>query len=537
VANSFSDYKRDRAHRARRSMGRVLAVGVAIAAAGSVSLATVSAHRIVSTTPTPSHGVAGSTALSDTATVYADSSRHIAFSLWAPNTCGNAGATPVFTDSEAVISSSLIDSIVTSASFVPKHAGVYEWTAEVIVNADGTIENGPTVCTDEQVTVSAAATQLSTTPSNPDGGPVGMAITDSATVTGGINPTGSVTFELFGPSNTGCVSGEDNGQTWLQRWSVSINGDGLATVPAPGYTTTAVGTYNWVAIYSGDADNLGARSTCGSESVTFTRATPTITTVASKGGPIGTMIHDTAQVSGGMNPTGTVTFLLFAPSNPTCASSEGSAGTVQTVTVPLGANGSATSAGSPYTTIEIGTYNWIAKYSGDAGNKSVSTACNDEQVSIGKDPTSVVTAASAGGAPGVALHDTAKVTGAFLPTGTVTFSLYGPSNTTCTASPIFASTVALSSTGTATSASFSGTTATGTYNWVASYSGDASSAPSKSKCGAEPVSVTASAVKGITTPGTGLAGSIGQVGVGIELLLGGLALLFGGELVKRTRKA
>lgn len=537
MANLFNDEGRDRVHRTRRSIGRVLAVGVAIAAAGSVSLATVSAHRIVSTTPTPSHGVAGSTALADTATVYADNSRHVAFSLWAPNTCGTEGATPVFTDSEAVTTSALTDSTVTSASFVPKHAGVYEWTAEVIVNADGTIENGPTACTDEQVTVTAAATQISTTPSNADGGPVGTAITDSAAVTGGVNPTGSVTFELFGPSNAGCVSGEDNGQTWLQRWTVSLNGDGLATVPAPGYTTTAVGTYNWVAVYSGDADNLGARSGCSSESVTVTRATPTIATVASKGGPIGTLIHDTAQVSGGANPTGTVTFLLFAPSNPGCVSTEGSPGTVQTVTVPLGANGSATSAGSPYTTLEIGTYNWIARYSGDAMNKGVSTACNEEQVSIGKDPTSVATAASAGGAPGVVLHDTAKVTGSFLPTGTVTFSLYGPSNMTCTASPIFSSTVALSSTGTATSAGFSGTTATGTYNWVASYSGDANSAPSKSKCGAEPVSVTAGGVQGITTPGTGVAGSLGQIGVGVGLLVGGFAVFLSGELVKRTRKA
>jgi hypothetical protein len=49
--------------------------------------------------------------------------------------------------------------------------------------------------------------------------------------------------------------------------------------------------------------------------------------------------------------------------------------------------------------------------------------------------------------------------------------------------------------------------------------------------------VTASSVKGITTPGTGLASSITQIGVGIELMLGGLALFLGSELVKRTRRA
>ncbi len=536
MANWFSDNRRDRTHRTRRGAVRVFAGIIAVAAAGTVSFATVSAHHIVSTTPTPTHGVAGGTALSDTALVYADSSRTIAFSLWAPNTCGVAGATPVFTDSEAVTTSTLTDSTVNSASFVPKHAGVYEWTAEVIVNSDGSIEDGPTACTDEQVTVTAAPTQISTTPSNADGGPVGTSITDTASVTGGVNPTGTVTFELFGPSNPDCVSGGDSSETWLGHWSVSLDSHGNASVPAPGFATTSVGTYNWVAIYSGDNDNLGATSACGSESVTFTKATPTIVTVASTGGPVGTQIHDTAQVSGGATPTGTVTFSLYSPSNPTCINSD-AMGAVQTVTVPLGSNGSASSAGTPYSTNETGTYNWIATYNGDANNVSVSTACTDEQVTVGKDPTSVTTAASAGGSTGIALHDTAKVTGAFLPTGTVTFTLYDPTDTTCTGTGIFTSTVALSAAGTATSGSFSTTSAAGTYNWVASYSGDANSAPSKSKCGAEPVHLTAGGVQGITTPGTGLAGSVTQIGLGIELLLGGLALVLGSELVKGTKRA
>ena len=114
MTNWFSNNGRDRT---RRSVVRGFAAIIAVAAAGTVSLATVSAHHIVSTTPTPSHGVAGTTALSDTALVFADSSRHIVFSLWAPGTCGVAGATPVFTDSEDVTSSSLTDSTVTSASF------------------------------------------------------------------------------------------------------------------------------------------------------------------------------------------------------------------------------------------------------------------------------------------------------------------------------------------------------------------------------------------------------------------------------------
>lgn len=537
MANWFSNTTRDRAHHTRRSMARVIAAGIAIAAAGIASFATVSAHRVVSTMPTPSHGVVGTTAFADVAIVYADSTRHVAFSLWAPNTCGVEGATPVFTDSEPVTTTGLTNSSVMSASFVPQNVGIYDWTAEIIVNSDGSIENGPTACSDEQVTVNKIATHITTTPSDADGGTVGSSITDSATVTGGFNPTGSVTFLLYGPGNADCANGDNGSPTVLRRWVAPLSADGTASVPAPGYATTAIGTYNWVANYGGDGNNMPAEGACGTESVVLGQASPTIGTIASNGGPIGTPISDAAQVSGGVNPTGSISFSLYPPSNPNCSSAEGSPGAVQTVTVPLGANGSASSAVSPYSTLDAGTYNWVAKYSGDATNKSVSSACTDEQVTIGKDPTSVTTAATAGGVPGIALHDTAKVTGTFQPTGTVTFTLHGPTDTACTATPIFTSTVALAANGTATSAGFSGATAAGTYNWIASYSGDANSAASKSKCGSEPVLIIASGVQAISTPGTGLGGSIAQVELGIGLLLGGLALFLGGELIKRPRKA
>lgn len=519
----------------RRDIARVGAVAVAIIAAGAASVVTAFAHHIVSTTPTPTTGVVGKTALADTALVYADSSRHIAFSLWAPNTCGTQGATPVFTDSEAVTTSALVNSTVTSASYVPQETGVYEWTAEVIVNDGGAVENGPTACTDEQVTVSKVADQISTTPSDADGGAAGSAIMDSARLTGGFDPTGTVTFSLYGPGNANCSNG-DGSQTWLQQWVVAVNGDGSATVPSPGYSTTATGTYNWVADYSGDSDNMPAHSGCGAESVVMGKASPTIVTSASAGGPVGTQIHDTAQVSGGVNPTGTVSFFLYPPSDQTCTNNENE-GFVQKVVAPLGANGSASSAGTPFISTTVGVYRWVATYSGDANNTSATTACIDEQVTIGKDPTTVATVASAGGVAGTVIHDSAKVTGTFLPTGTVTFDLFGPTDTTCTGTPVFNSTVALDATGSAVSGTFSLTATAGTYNWVASYSGDANSAASQSKCGTESVVIKpASGVKGITTPGTGLSGGITQVGLGIELLLGGLALSLGGELVRETRR-
>jgi len=71
------------------------------------------------------------------------------------------------------------------------------------------------------------------------------------------------------------------------------------------------------------------------------------------------------------------------------------------------------------------------------------------------------------------VSDKATVTGVagVQPTGTVTFNLYGPNNGTCSGPPVFTSTVPLTGS-TATSAQFA-PSSPGTYNWIASYSGDA----------------------------------------------------------------
>jgi len=662
VANSDYPSTQGQPRRKRRSVGRVSAVAFALVLGGAASFVTAFAHHIVSTTPTPTTGVVGTTPLADTALVYADNTRHVVFFLWAPGTCGNQGASAVFTDSEPVTTSQLVNSTVTSATYVPKQVGVYDWTAEIVVNADGSIENGPTLCTDEQVTVTPHGSSITTTQSDADGAPVGTAITDSAHVTGdnpggtvtfslfgpndanctvnedsspsaqqtntsqtnaalqtwtvavdhngnanvpapgytttvvgtyqwvatysgdannasatsgcgkeavvihkvdtdirtvqsnqggapvgtaikdtailhGDAPTGTVTFFLYGPNDANCVDNADSGLHWLQKWTVKLGANGKASVPDPGFTTTTAGTYEWVAVYNGDANNSTAKSACGNESVVIGKVSPAIVTVASAGGAVGTQIHDTAQVSGGDNPTGTVTFTLFAPSNTNCTSGDGGSGSVQSVTVALGSDGSASSASSPFTTTAVGTYNWIAMYSGDANNKSVSTTCSSEPVDIGMDPSAMTTAASSGGATGTVIHDTATVTGGSNLTGTVTFKLFAPTDATCSGTPLFVSAVALGAGNTAISGNFSGTTAAGTYNWMASYSGDANTSGSSSKCGSEPVVIVASGVQGITTPGTGAVGAIGEAGIGIELVLGGLAFGLVSELVRERRRA
>src|ERR1019366_4281683 len=448
------------------------------------------------TTPPPTVGVVGSTPMADTALVYADNTRHVVFFLWAPGTCGSEGASAVFTDSEPVTTSQLVNSTVKSATYLPQQVGVYGWTAEIVVNADGSIENGPTACTDEQVTVNQHGSSITTTQSDADGAPVGTALTDSAHVTGD-NPGGTVAFSLFGPNDSNCATNEDSSNGALQTWTVALDQDGNAKVPAPGYMTSTVGTYQWVATYSGDANNAGATSGCGNESVVINKVDSAIRTDQSNkdGAPVGTSFKDTATLSGDA-PTGTVTFFLYGPNDANCVdNADAGMHWLQKWMVKLGENGKASVPDPGYKTSVAGNYQGVAVYSGDANNTTAKSACGNESVVIGKSSPTIVTVASEGGPVGTQIHDSAQVSGGDNPTGTVTFTLFAPSNTNCASNEngsgsVQSVTVALGSDGSASSASspFTSTTV-GTSNWIATYSGDANNKGASTSCSSEPVNI------------------------------------------------
>ena len=99
-------------------------------------------------------------------------------------------------------------------------------------------------------------------------------------------------------------------------------------------------------------------------------STPALVTTASPGTSVGLQIFDVADLSGGNDPTGTVTFMLFGPGDTTC--------TTPIVTSTVSVNGDGTYGSEHFTTAEAGTYEWEAVYSGDANNNPAGpTACGD----------------------------------------------------------------------------------------------------------------------------------------------------------------
>jgi hypothetical protein len=104
---------------------------------------------------------------------------------------------------------------------------------------------------------------IATTPSG--SAPAGGTVSDSAKVTGGASPSGSVTFKLFGPGDTTC-------STPIATKTATLSGGNASSGPV---TAGAAGTYNWTATYSGDANNRPVTSPCGSEKVVVSSQTLT----------------------------------------------------------------------------------------------------------------------------------------------------------------------------------------------------------------------------------------------------------------------
>jgi hypothetical protein len=290
---------------------------------------------------------------------------------------------------------------------------------------------------------------------------VGGSLTDAAALFGGFNPTGTISFALYGPGDSGCSGSA------LYTASAAVSGNGSYLTPV--YTPTLPGTYYWTVAYSGDQNNSAVPAACGAanQTVTVTRAVTTVTSSASASIDAGQAVAVTAQLAGGDNPGGTITFDLFGPNNTTCSGT------------PLSVSSAPVTAGngdyvSPPVTIEVpGNYQFRTSYSGDVLNAPASSACNAPAAEfvVNKGVPSLATTASSA-TVGNPIRDDAVLSGGAAPGGFISFDLYAPGDTNCSQSPIFVSSVSVSGDGSYASSTYTPSTV-GTYRWVASYSGDA----------------------------------------------------------------
>ncbi len=258
------------------------------------------------------------------------------------------------------------------------------------------------------------------------------------TVTGTTTFGGSVTFHLCGPadltSQPSCIAGG----TLIGLAPSSVSPPSPVTVTSDLASVTSVGRYCWRAEYSGDASVgvPGSSDSSSTECFTVTPVTPTLVTSASGGGNLPTTISDTATLTGTanepgtpvINPTtpgaaakGTITFTVFF--GPTCTSTAFGPTTVSV-------NGDGTYGPVSFTPTAVGTYTFVASYSGDLPNTNgvPATACPD---TTGTETVLVTDTSSVSSAQTWVPNDTATASsgsGATALNGTLTIALHESSD-------------------------------------------------------------------------------------------------------------
>jgi hypothetical protein len=190
---------------------------------------------------------------------------------------------------------------------------------------------------------------------------VGDSVQDSATLTGATSTAGgTVTYTVY-TDNT-CTAGPRDAGT------VNVTNGIVPDSTALAFNTA--GDFYWQAVYSGDANNNGATSTCTSEHVVITKAKPGAATAQDL------IPNDNFTLSGGFNPTGSITFNLYAPGDTTCLAP------VLTQTVPVTDNATYSTTNTVYHSTTVGTWRWASSYTGDVNNEGASSACGVEQFTI-----------------------------------------------------------------------------------------------------------------------------------------------------------
>lgn len=126
------------------------------------------------------------------------------------------------------------------------------------------LNNSASCCGSSHTTVLPVSVGINTQMSPP--AILGKPISDTATLTGGITPTGTVQFAIYSPKDTNCAGPP------VFTSSVAVTGTG--TYNSGPFTPTATGTYRSVATYSGDTRNAPATAPCNAQGESVAVSSP-----------------------------------------------------------------------------------------------------------------------------------------------------------------------------------------------------------------------------------------------------------------------
>jgi hypothetical protein len=188
------------------------------------------------------------------------------------------------------------------------------------------------------------------------------------TGTAGAAAGGTITFKLYGPSDTGCGALAHTSAT------VAVSGNATYNTPAPQFAPATAGNYHWVAVYSGNSPNTNGithNATC-----TDTAEDVTVTSVPSSMTTAQTWVpNDSVTISSaaGGALAGNASFTLY----PTANCSGSAIYTSGTVSV---AGASPQTVGTTNTTAvnATGSFSWSVSYdSTNPAQRGIPASCHE----------------------------------------------------------------------------------------------------------------------------------------------------------------
>ena len=338
-------------------------LAVANGGSNNVTVLLEQAQPSISTVATASATV-GAT-ISDQATLSGGTSPTgtITFRAYGPNDSNCTGPVAYTSNAVAVSGNGNYNN---SPVFTPPTVGTYRWRASYSGDTNNAAVGGACNAANESSVVAQATPSIPTTATA--NATIGGQISDQAAISGGFNPGGTITFRAYGPGDATCA----NAPAYTSD-PVAVSGSGTYG-NSPAFTPPTAGTYRWRAFYSGDTNNAAVAGACNAanESSAVASATPTISTRATASATVGEPISDTATLSNGHNPGGTITFRAYASSDANCSNLP----VYTSNAVMVSGNGDYDNSPA-FTPAAPGAFRWIASYSGDVNNTTVAGACND----------------------------------------------------------------------------------------------------------------------------------------------------------------
>ena len=256
-------------------------------------------------------------------------------------------------------------SVPNSDAITFNNAGTWYWQA--VYSGDDNNAPATSPCKEETLTVGKKGPTIVTTLSATNPVAIGTTVHDSAIISNGTaDISGTVTYTVYTDETCSTVL-QGAGTKTLTVAHLVPDSDAI--------TFNNAGTWYWQAVYSGDANNATAKSTCKEETLTVGKNGPTIATTLSKSrAEVGTVIHDSATLAGvTADAGGTVKYTVFSDATCRTVAQEAGSVNVNKGSVP-------NSNDIPFN--NVGTWYWQAVYSGDGNNAGATSACTEETLVI-----------------------------------------------------------------------------------------------------------------------------------------------------------